>query len=81
MFNNKTITMMRKLLSEAFPNIEEHERKKMLETLINKHPNSRLFCTMNGKHIARVGVEYPLDENSKARFYYVTEYDNEMLDL
>ena len=60
MFNNKTITMMRKLLSEAFPNIEEHERKKMLETLINKHPNSRLFCTMNGKHIARVGVEYPL---------------------
>ena len=81
MFTTEDITTMRTLLSEAFPDIEETKREEMLNTLINKHANAVPFCTMNGMHIARIGVKYPLGEDARGRFYYVTEYDNELLDL
>lgn len=81
MFTDEDITTMRKLLGEAFPNLDEPKREEMLNTLTNKHPNAIPFCTMNGMHIARIGVKYPIGENAKGRFYYVTDYDNELLDL
>lgn len=81
MLTSNDITTMCKLLCEAFPNFDELKREEMLESLINKHPNAIPFCTMNGMHIARIGVKYPFGENAKGRFYYFTEYDNELLDL
>ena len=81
MFTSEDITTMRTLLGEAFPNIDETKREEMLNTLINRHANAVPFCTMNGMNIARIGVRYSLGENARGRFYYVTEYDNELLDL
>ncbi len=81
MFNERDITFTRNLLREAYPNYDEPKREEMLTTLMNKHTNAIPFCLMNGMHIARIGVKYPIGENTKGCFYYVTEYDNELLDL
>lgn len=81
MISDKDITTMRSLLLEGFPNYDEEQREKMLNDLLNRYSNPIPFCTMNGMNVARVGVRYELDNNAKGRYYYATEFDNELLDL
>ena len=81
MMSEKDITTMRTLLSEAFPNHNETEREAILNDLMNRFSNPIPFCMLNGSHIARIGVRYDLGNNVKGSYYYVTEFDNEFLDL
>lgn len=81
MLTSKDKESLKDLLKEAFPDKTNTERNEMYNTLINKHPQADIIVTMFGNHIARIGVKYPLGDRAWGRFYYVTKYDNILLDL
>lgn len=81
MFTDKDITTVSKMLKEAFPELTAEERDNMLDNLANGYPNGKPFCTLNGNHIARIGVRYTIGTIIKGCFYYATSYDNDLLDL
>lgn len=74
------IKTIKKCLDTAFYYLSLEERKNMLNKLLSFGNDADFYIQVIGNNISKIGVKYQVGE-LKCKFYFATEYDNEIFDL
>lgn len=80
MLSTNDIMELRTMLGKAFPDKSEQQVEMMVKDLVSKPCVTTTFAQMINNHITKVGVKQKFSDTCWGRYYYSTEYDNDMLD-
>lgn len=81
MLSKEDKNILKRMLEENFCNLESEEVERMYNKLLSLEGAYTAFCVYNGSHVAQIGVKYRVGNNLCGKFYYVTEWNNDLIDL